>query len=563
MQKEKIKRDSMSSSRALSIGLALIAPLFLLMIYTHFLPLTGLFSTAMTDGNFLSDPQFIGVENFTQLAEDQRFIQSIVNTLPFVIQRAIIAVIIPLLIGGLIGTQAKTGRLINRVLLGILAGLIAPMALTIIWAAYFAPQWGLEPSPIFNDDFSLMDPNSALSVLRLLDALLITATATVVGGTVFIAVMRGQSRAMTGIAVGLIGLIVAGASGWMIFDLPFVLTAGGPVGSTTTLMLNVYNEGFQFFDIGYASAQVASFAIGAMIVGLLIGVITIGFNLRITQINPNIESGSGNNKLSLASIPIIVLTILSLGGYLVWALSIASQFGGQGGSLDDIPLAQGFFNSLSPLFAVWFIHLPLTFMAGIGLGFYRPFGKIGSNILFIIMLMITLIPTEALIFEWFLGASETGMLDNISMIGFPWMVNGFTLLVFKLFADGARDHYYASLEAGMSNTKAFGKHVFQSGLWLVITAGVVLSFISIQSIIWPLISQNSSENYTVSILLFIMRNTTFEAPATLLNASVTVLLVYGVPFIVMFVLIQIFILERFALDSGEPVTDYTDFEPTT
>ena len=40
-----------------------------------------------------------------------------------------------------------------------------------------------------------------------------------------------------------------------IFDQVFVMTGGGPANSTETLSLYVYQTGFRFFDVGYATAM--------------------------------------------------------------------------------------------------------------------------------------------------------------------------------------------------------------------------------------------------------------------------------------------------------------------
>lgn len=566
MQKEKVKREHISSSQALPIGLALIAPLLLLVIYTHFLPLTNVFSNAMTSNNLLRGSEYIGMENFSRMAEDERFLDAIGNTIPYVIQRSIIAVIVPLLIGGLIGLQAKTGRLINRGLLGLLAVLIFPVGLSVIWSIYWSPNWGINPSPIFNEDYSLMSPDGASSLLETLDMMLMFSTAAVVGGTMFIAVMRGQRRAMTGIAVGLIGFIVAGASGWLVFDLPFVLTNGGPANATSTYMLSVYQSGFQSMRIGYASAQAVPIAVGALIIGLIIGVITIGFNLRVIQVSRSEQAEGGNNMASLASVPLIIILLVSLGGYLVWALTFDSGMPNEGRNIDEMmPIGQGIVNSLSPLFAIWFIQLPFALMAGLGLGFYRPFGKIGSNILFVILLMIMLVPTEALMFEWFIMSREIGMLNNVSMLGFPWMVNGFTLLAFKVFADGARDHFYQAMDTGMSSSKAFGKYVMMPAMLIALVAGVILSFLSIQSFLWALISQNSRENFTIVIQMIMMRMQLAMEVDAVTGLATNVIIGFGVIFAILFIAIQIFVLERFALASSAPlemdVEDYASDDP--
>ena len=41
---------------------------------------------------------------------------------------------------------------------------------------------------------------------------------------------------------------------FQVFDLTTILTAGGPANATNTLIMMIYQNGFQFFRMGYASS---------------------------------------------------------------------------------------------------------------------------------------------------------------------------------------------------------------------------------------------------------------------------------------------------------------------
>ncbi len=60
-----------------------------------------------------------------------------------------------------------------------------------------------------------------------------------------------------------------------IFELPFVLTHGGPAGATTTIALDIYKEAFDNQRFGYSSAVAVLFT-------LLIGILTLA-QLRLTR----------------------------------------------------------------------------------------------------------------------------------------------------------------------------------------------------------------------------------------------------------------------------------------
>lgn len=68
--------------------------------------------------------------------------------------------------------------------------------------------------------------------------------------------------------------IISTISTLQLFDEPYNLTNGGPSDATMTLGLYIYNNGFKYFDFGYASAI-------AYVVVILVGILSY-FQLKVT-----------------------------------------------------------------------------------------------------------------------------------------------------------------------------------------------------------------------------------------------------------------------------------------
>jgi multiple sugar transport system permease protein len=49
-------------------------------------------------------------------------------------------------------------------------------------------------------------------------------------------------------------LVIEAIGSFQVFDAMYVMTAGGPVRSSYSLVYMLYDTGFKFFDFGYASA---------------------------------------------------------------------------------------------------------------------------------------------------------------------------------------------------------------------------------------------------------------------------------------------------------------------
>ena len=54
--------------------------------------------------------------------------------------------------------------------------------------------------------------------------------------------------------VTLFALVITSIGYLQVFEEPFVMTQGGPLDSTLTVAMVIYEEGFNFFHLGYASA---------------------------------------------------------------------------------------------------------------------------------------------------------------------------------------------------------------------------------------------------------------------------------------------------------------------
>ena len=61
-----------------------------------------------------------------------------------------------------------------------------------------------------------------------------------------------------------------------LFDLVFVTTRGGPLQSTTVVVLYVWQQAFEFFNAGYGAAAAYVLAFGLLVVALRVGLRTSG-----------------------------------------------------------------------------------------------------------------------------------------------------------------------------------------------------------------------------------------------------------------------------------------------
>ena len=237
-------------------------------------PIIISFYYSLCQYDVLREPMFIGLENYrTIFYEDAYFWKTIWNTLYYTIFRVPINIFLSLLVAILLNRTLKASGLIRATF--FLPSLISGVALSVIWIWIFNPQIGLLNTILaffgLNGPLWLQDENwSKLS-------LVIMSTWSIGGGRmlVFLAALQNvnpnlyEALKLDGgndlqcfwhITLPLISpviflwSVIEVIASMQIFTEAFIMTKGGPLESTLFYNLYLYNQAFENFNMGYASA---------------------------------------------------------------------------------------------------------------------------------------------------------------------------------------------------------------------------------------------------------------------------------------------------------------------
>jgi len=233
--------------------------------------------------------EFVGFANFTKLATDARFIESIGHTLYF----TALAVILPVIFGtiaALLFNERFPLRGLFRAIF-ILPMMATPVAVALVWTMMFHPQLGVL--------------NYLLSLVGIPPQLWVYSPATVIPSLVAVEVWHWTPLVMLIVLGGLASVPVEpyesakidGASAWQMFrhitlplimpfilvaivirmidalkafDTIFVITSGGPGTASETINIYLYLQAFSFYNIGYASAVTIVFFILIIVLTLVL-----------------------------------------------------------------------------------------------------------------------------------------------------------------------------------------------------------------------------------------------------------------------------------------------------
>jgi multiple sugar transport system permease protein len=227
---------------------------------------------SLTDWDLLTDPRWVGLENYRNLATDPNFIQSIKVTLTYT------AAYVPLdMIGGLLLALLVRPRLkgigVFRTIF-YLPTVFSGVAFVVVWLWMLNPNGGLINLVLgwfgIEGPRWLLDPKYALWSLVMMSfwgwgrsmALYLGGMQSIPGELYEAAAMDGASsfRQFFKITLPLLSpmiffnLVLSVIATFQSFTSAFVATNGGPLDSTLFLVLYIYRQAFEFFNMGYAAA---------------------------------------------------------------------------------------------------------------------------------------------------------------------------------------------------------------------------------------------------------------------------------------------------------------------
>ncbi|TRW44186.1 carbohydrate ABC transporter permease [Georgenia yuyongxinii] len=244
----------------------------------------------------IDDMTFVGLDNYARLLTDSTRVQAITNTAVYVGLSVLLTVPLALLVSLLLYFPTLRGKHVVRVIL-FATYVIPTVAIVIIWSNIYAPGYGplsasLEaigiPSPAW-----LSDPSWALVSLVIFNVwqmlgyyvILLTAGLTQIPEELYEAAKldgAGIVRRTVSITVPLLRrslvfvVLMTFINSIQVFDPIYLLTQGGPAGSTNVVSFEIQRSAFQYGVAGEASAMAVSLFMIIVVIGAVLGIIMKG-----------------------------------------------------------------------------------------------------------------------------------------------------------------------------------------------------------------------------------------------------------------------------------------------
>jgi multiple sugar transport system permease protein len=236
-------------------------------------PIAFAFYIALTNWNLSSAPQFVGLTNFQTMLTDRLFWLALKNSFYYTFGAVPFGVFAAFWLALLMNRKIR-GMVIFRTA-AFLPQITLTVAVAVVWSWIYHPEFGL-----FNYLLRLVGitgPRWIYSTVWAMPAVIIMSNWQGIGFAtlIILAALQGIPEELLEAAA------IDGANGWQrlrfvtvpllsptiffvvitsligafqSFDQFYVMTQGGPANATTPLTLYIFQNGFQFFKMGYGAA---------------------------------------------------------------------------------------------------------------------------------------------------------------------------------------------------------------------------------------------------------------------------------------------------------------------
>jgi len=249
--------------------------------------------------NIVTPMEWIGLKNFDRLVGDTLFYRSLLNTLTFLVIHIPLQAVVALALALLLNAGVR-GRGLFRALY-FLPVVVSGVAITILWQQIYSYDYGILNNLLQAAGFPpvpwLVDPRVAMPSIAIMATwknvgiyivLFLVGlqniprelyeAANLDGATPFNQ-FRHITLPMLNPTIVVI-VVLSTIGGFSLFIEPYVLTGGGPMQSTLSGMLYIYNQAFSFGHMGYAAT------LGFVYALVILGVVVLQRRVIESEISP-------------------------------------------------------------------------------------------------------------------------------------------------------------------------------------------------------------------------------------------------------------------------------------
>lgn len=267
-----------------------ILPALLIYLIFKLGPLLGSFYLSVLEWDGISPAKYVGMKNFIRMLSDTDILLALTNNVKFAFGTVIGKTVISLFLAVLLN-QALRGKVFYRTAL-FTPVIMSFVVVSILWNRMLNTNNGMVNIILENIGLGFLQQNwlgdiqTAMISIIIVDiwkwygfhmVIFLAGLQTIPGELYEAAMVDGASRfrqfwmitlpllkpvTMINVTLSLMGA-------FNVFDIPFIMTSGGPAKATLVAALHIYIDGFKFYKFGYSAAlSIALLVLVAFIAGI-------------------------------------------------------------------------------------------------------------------------------------------------------------------------------------------------------------------------------------------------------------------------------------------------------
>ncbi len=253
-----------------------VLPALLLYVIFKLAPMISGLYLALLQWDGIEPAKFVGLQNFQRMLEDEVISLALWNNVKYavgtVVGKTVLALFLALLLN-----QALRGRTVYRTAL-FMPVVMSFVVVGILWTWLYNTQFGLVNTLLRGMGLEALiadwlgDTRIALWSLVIVDiwkwygfhmVIFLAGLQTIPLELYEAARIDGASRRQQFWRITLpllqpvmlVNVTLSLMGGFNVFDIPYVMTEGGPANSTMVMAMHIYVRGFKFYKFGYAAAM--------------------------------------------------------------------------------------------------------------------------------------------------------------------------------------------------------------------------------------------------------------------------------------------------------------------
>lgn len=263
-----------STRRTSLIALAFLGPALVILLVFVAWPMLSALRLSFTDASGFGQEEYVGLDNYVRVFTDPDVLQAMGNTAYYAVLFTPTAIIAALLLALLVNHRRLPGRGAFRTVL-FLPFIVSLAVAAFAWSYLLDPQigllnhwlrvFGIQLGNVLQDPALAMPTVALVAVWKSFGFYLVIFIAGLqeIPGSLYEAArvdgatawqrFRHITLPMLSNTMAFV-MIVALIAALQAFDQIYVMTGGGPYGTTQTVVMEIYTSGFKKLELGFASA---------------------------------------------------------------------------------------------------------------------------------------------------------------------------------------------------------------------------------------------------------------------------------------------------------------------